>query len=68
MIADRDESSRGCRGAPRASRSEQRQGYNLVHWNKGGMAYWAVADLNGAELSKFAALMRDDGTPAVPPA
>jgi anti-sigma factor RsiW len=45
---------------------EQRQGYNLVHWDKGGMAYWAVSDLNGAELSKFAALVRDDGAPVTP--
>lgn len=32
------------------------------------MAYWAVSDLNGAELSKFAALVRDDGAPVAPPA
>jgi anti-sigma factor RsiW len=51
-----------------APQPEQRQGYNLVHWHKGGMAYWAVSDLNGGELSKFAGLVRDDGAPVAPPA
>jgi anti-sigma factor RsiW len=55
-------------GRETAPQVEQRQGYNLVHWDKGGMAYWAVSDLNGAELSKFAALVRDDGAPMAPPA
>ena len=41
-------------------RTEQRQGYNIVHWNKGGMAYWAVSDVNGAELMDFATLVRND--------
>jgi len=41
-------------------RTEQREGYNIVHWNKGGMAYWAVSDVNGAELMDFATLVRND--------
>lgn len=49
-----------------APRLEKRQGYNLVHWSKGGMAYWAVSNLNGAELMSFAALVRDDGAPVTP--
>jgi anti-sigma factor RsiW len=44
-----------------APQIEQRQGYNIVHWNKAGMAYWAVSNLNGAELMKFAELIRDGG-------
>lgn len=32
----------------------ERQGYNLLHWTRGGMEFWAVSDLNAAELTKFA--------------
>jgi len=35
-----------------------RQGYNLLHWTKGHMAYWAVSDLNAGELESFATLVR----------
>jgi anti-sigma factor RsiW len=31
-----------------------RQGYNLFHWIKDGMTYWAVSDLNASELRQFA--------------
>ncbi len=31
------------------------RGYNLVHWIHNGMNYWAVSDLNAAELRQFAA-------------
>lgn len=30
-----------------------RQGYNLFHWSKAGMTYWAISDLNHAELQEF---------------
>jgi anti-sigma factor RsiW len=30
-----------------------RRGYNLVHWTHNGMNYWAVSDLNAAELEQF---------------
>jgi anti-sigma factor RsiW len=40
---------------PRAQSSE---GYNLVAWTKGGMRYWAVSDLNAAELMQFAESVR----------
>jgi anti-sigma factor RsiW len=33
-------------------------GYHLVHWTTGGMTYWAVSDLNEAELKDFSALLR----------
>lgn len=33
-----------------------RRGYNLLHWTRDGMDYWAVSDLNTAELREFAAL------------
>jgi anti-sigma factor RsiW len=28
-------------------------GYNLIHWSRGGMTFWAVSDLNGNELMEF---------------
>jgi anti-sigma factor RsiW len=33
-----------------------RSGYNFIRWNRDGMAYWAVSDLNEAELNKFVEL------------
>lgn len=29
------------------------KGYNLIRWNKNGMAYWAVSDLDARELTQF---------------
>ena len=34
-------------------RSWSRQGYNMVHWKKGEMDYWAIADITVAELEQF---------------
>ena len=48
----------------RAPSLEKRQGYNLVHWIRAGMEYWAVSNLNGNELMKFAGLVRDAAAPA----
>ena len=31
-------------------------GYHLIHWDRGGMTYWAVSDLGAGELRQFAAL------------
>ncbi|HWZ42782.1 MAG TPA: anti-sigma factor [Candidatus Saccharimonadales bacterium] len=36
----------------------QRRGYNLVHWDSGGMEYWAVSDLNASELQELVAMLR----------
>jgi anti-sigma factor RsiW len=38
--------------------ASSQQGYNLLNWTKGHMAYWAVSDLNAGELETFAALVR----------
>ena len=32
----------------------ERQGYNIVHWSQGGMTFWAVSDLELAQLDEFA--------------
>jgi anti-sigma factor (TIGR02949 family) len=34
-----------------------RRGYQVVHGAAGGMTYWAISDLNQAELSQFAQLV-----------
>ena len=33
-------------------------GYNMVHWEAGGFAYWAVSDLEAGELQAFVASYR----------
>ena len=38
-------------------RALERQGYNIIRWSNGGMTYWAVSDLNLAELQQFAQLL-----------
>jgi anti-sigma factor RsiW len=37
-----------------------RQGYNLVNWTNSGMNYWAISDLNLAELQQFVQLLQND--------
>jgi mycothiol system anti-sigma-R factor len=36
-------------------RSVARRGYNVLHWTEGGMAFWAVSDLNATEMRSFVA-------------
>ena len=40
--------------ADSGSKMSERQGYNLIHWNRSGMTFWAVSDLNLNELQEFA--------------
>ncbi|MBV8551199.1 MAG: anti-sigma factor [Acidobacteriaceae bacterium] len=40
--------------ADSAPRAFTIRGYNLVHWTRGQMTYWAVSDLNAQELKAFA--------------
>ena len=47
-------------GADAAPRAQSQDGYNVVGWNKGGLRYWAVSDLNAGELMKFAELVRSN--------
>jgi len=44
------------RGA--APEAQQRRGFNLVHWSDGSIQFWAVSDVDGAELQRFAAAWR----------
>ena len=36
-----------------------RHGYNVVGWSRAGMTYWAISDINAAELDKFVAAYAD---------
>ncbi len=36
-----------------------RQGYNLIRWTSGGMEWWAISDLNLAELQQFTQLLQE---------
>ncbi|MEP6540120.1 MAG: zf-HC2 domain-containing protein [Bryobacteraceae bacterium] len=38
-------------------------GYNVLRWQSGGMAYWAVSDLNATELREFARLFQSRAQP-----
>jgi anti-sigma factor RsiW len=40
-------------------KASERQGYNLIRWSRGGMTYWAVSDLNLAELQQFVQLLQE---------
>ena len=35
------------------------RGYNVVHWTRSGMTYWAVSDLNARELIDFARRLQE---------
>jgi anti-sigma factor RsiW len=43
----------------RSEAHESRQGYNLAHWNNAGLSYWAVSDVNSADLEQFSKLMQN---------
>ena len=42
------------RGTDSSEKAFVRQGYNLINWTNSGMNYWAISDLNLAELQQFA--------------
>src|SRR3954471_8119037 len=33
--------------------SETHDGYNVAHWSRGGLVFWAVSDLNAQEIQEF---------------
>lgn len=37
---------------------QSERGYNLLHWRRGGMEYWAISDLNPTELRMLADAIR----------
>ena len=41
------------------TKTVSRQGYNLFHWTRSGMTYWAASDLNKAELQEFVRLIQE---------
>ena len=41
-----------------AASADVRDGYNLEHWRRQGMEFWAVSDLNREELRHFAELQQ----------
>lgn len=43
------------------SPSLARQGYHLAGWNSGGMQFWAVSDINAADLQALAKLLQARG-------
>lgn len=49
--------------SPSAARSapvrSQHKGFNVLHWADGSMQYWAVSDLERAEMERFAQLWRE---------
>ena len=44
----------------RSDQAEQQfsnHGYNIIHWTRSGASYWAVSDVNSADLGEFAKLV-----------
>jgi len=41
--------------------TEQRQGFNVVSWRRGGMHYYAVSDVEADQLAEFARLVAQGG-------
>jgi anti-sigma factor RsiW len=42
----------------KAARSLARQGFNIRYWQRAGMIYWAISDLNEQEFDEFVRLFR----------
>ncbi len=45
-------------GADAAARSGSANGYQWVHWVRGGMTFWAVSDVSAEDLASFARLLQ----------
>lgn len=46
-------------GSKSATQASLSQGYNLIRWTNSGMEWWAVSDLNLAELQQFVQLLQN---------
>ena len=44
-----------------APRRASVRGFHTVRWVQGGMAYWAVSDVDAVQLEKLSGLLREDG-------
>ena len=53
-------------GSQSAVESTAHDGYNLLHWRRGGMNYWMASDLNAQEMRDFAHLLRGESAPPAP--
>lgn len=53
--------------ADRLPGSEVRGGFNIVHWTKLRLSYWAVSGLSAADLRNFAQLVSEEDSPAAEP-
>jgi anti-sigma factor RsiW len=42
----------------KAARTGSTHGYHTVRWTRDGMAFWAVSDVDAAELTRLVALLR----------
>jgi anti-sigma factor RsiW len=42
------------KAASAAPQTSSKQGYNLLHWERDGMTFWAISDLNPADIKTFA--------------
>ena len=40
--------------ASSAMRASSKQGFNVLHWAQAGMTFWAISDLNAADIRTFA--------------
>ena len=47
------------------TKTEFRQGYNLFHWTKSGMTFWAASDLSNSELQEFVLLVLNQSSPTM---
>jgi anti-sigma factor RsiW len=45
-------------GTADSGSSQSREGYNVFHWTKDGMTYWAVSDVAAADMQTFVGLLR----------
>jgi anti-sigma factor RsiW len=49
-----------------AVKSVEHDGYNLLHWRRGGMNYWMASDLNAQEMDTFAGVLRAETAAPAP--
>ncbi|VTR96473.1 Uncharacterized protein OS=Bradyrhizobium sp. STM 3809 GN=BRAS3809_6300003 PE=4 SV=1: zf-HC2 [Gemmata massiliana] len=56
----------GANGDERPVRPLKQHGFNLRTWERAGMVYWVISDLNAQELDEFVQLLRESTAPAMP--